>query len=598
MTTDRITHLPAAGSTLALVLVLTGCALLVVAGLLSWAASSMRFTQRRNEYRGSVAAAEAATEQVIASMSRDFQRLGESGVYNNLSAYRLLIPPGMTVPNGGATTFEFADGQGHTNQTSVDQLTPREYTLLQTRRPSLRGYASTYRIVSNARELNTSYASPAAVRQDVQIASVPVFQFQFFYALDLELSPSVNDMTFTGPVHCNRTIYCEPNAKTLTFRAPVTAGGQVLLEKHPADPVIRSPGPVIFNEGREMRMNTLNLPMGTNNTPSVWRSLIDLPPSSESPYSLIGAQRYYNKADLIVLVSNTTVVAKSGLYNGFSVTIPWTNIGEITVLTGAKGKDRWVRKIRRLFPIVYDGVVSTNVTFFDKRQNKTVKATEIDIGQLLAKYSYLTSVLGREVRILYVADCRTQTSTTQSGVRIVVGETLPAHGLTVATPNPLYMVGDYNVPPGASGTTNTSQTVPASLVADAFTVLSEDWQDTNGGAVLSYRRATNTTINAAMVSGIVQTGGGYFSGGIENCPRLLEDWTGYTLTVNGSIVVLYESQIANAPWGAAPDIYQPPIRAFNFDPNFTVPEKLPPGTPELRTLIRSRWAMIRPDSLQ
>lgn len=598
MTTDRIAHLPAAGSTLALVLVLTGCALLVVAGLLSWAASSMRFTQRRNQYRGSVAAAEAATEQVIASISRDFQRLGESGVFNNLAAYRLLIPPGMTVPNGGATAFEFADGQGHTNQTSVDQLTPREYTLLQTRRPSLRGYASTYRIVSNARELNTSYASPAAVRQEVQIAAVPVFQFQLFYAGDLELTPEVNDMTLTGPVHCNGTLHCEPNARAVTFRAPVTAARQVLHQKHPADPVIRTLGSVTYSEGQQMWVNTLNLPMGTNNTSAVWHSLVDLPPSSESPTSLIGAQRYYNKADLIVLVSDNTVVAKSGLYNGFSVTIPWTEIGEIVKITGGKGKDRASRGRRKKDPTIYDGIVSTNVAFFSKRQNKTVKATEIDVGQLLAKYAYLTSVLGREVRILYVADCRTQASTTQSGVRLVLGETLPPRGLTVATPNPLYLVGHYNAPAGVRDTTNTSFSVPASVIADAITVLSENWEDANGGATLSSRLATNTTINAAMLAGIVPTGGGYYSGGVENFPRLLEDWTGWTLTINGSMVALYDSQIANAPWGAAPDIYRPPLRAFSFDPNFTVPEKLPPGTPELRTLVRSRWAMIRPDSLQ
>jgi hypothetical protein len=598
MTTDRITHLRAAGSTLALVLVLTGCALLVVAGVLSWTASSSRFTQRRNQYRGSVAAAEAATEQVIACLSRDFQRLGESGVFNNLATYRPLLPAGMGVSNGAATTFQFADGQGHVDQTSVDRLTPWEYTLLQTRRPGLRGYASSYRIVSNARELNTSYASVAAVRQEVQIASIPVFQFQLFYASDLELTPGVNDMTVTGPVHCNGTIYCEPDARALTFLAPVTAGRQVLQQKHPADPVIRTPGSVTYNEGREMRVNTLNLPMGTSSTPAVLHSLVDLPPSSELPGSLMGAQRYYNKADLIVLVSNTTVVAKSGLYNGFSVSIPWTNIGEIVFYTQSKGKDWWNRRKRKLNPLVYDGVVSTNVTFFDKRQNKTVKITEIDIGQLLVKYSYLTSVLGREVKTLYVADFRTQTSATQPGVRLVLGETLPAHGLTVATPNPLYLAGDYNVTPGAQGTTNTSQTVPASLVADAITVLSEQWNDTNGGATLSYRPATNTTINAAMLLGIVPTGGGYFSGGLDNCPRLLEDWTGRTLTINGSMVVLYESQIANAPWGAAPDIYNPPIRVFSFDPNFREEGKLPPGTPQLRTLIRSRWSMIRPDSLQ
>jgi hypothetical protein len=47
-------------------------------------------------------------------------------------------------------------------------------------------------------------------------------------------------------------------------------------------------------------------------------------------------------------------------------------------------------------------------------------------------------------------------------------------GFTVATPNPLYVWGNYNCPNSAYlGTTNTTTDYPASLVSDALTILSQ-----------------------------------------------------------------------------------------------------------------------------
>ena len=106
-------------------------------------------------------------------------------------------------------------------------------------------------------------------------------------------------------------------------------------------------------------------------------------------------------------------------------------------------------------------------------------------------------------------------------------------------------------------------------------------------------------MNAAILSGIVQTVSGSYSGGVENFPRFLEDWGGKTFTYSGSMVVMFESSIATAPWrgtGESINIYNPPVRNWAFDQNFRNVAKLPPGTPAVRALIRSSWTMIRPDS--
>ena len=50
------------------------------------------------------------------------------------------------------------------------------------------GLVSPYRVVSNAREKNTPYEIVAGVKQDFQLALIPIFQFAIFYTIDLEIN--------------------------------------------------------------------------------------------------------------------------------------------------------------------------------------------------------------------------------------------------------------------------------------------------------------------------------------------------------------------------------------------------------------------------
>src|SRR5206468_4817822 len=79
---------------------------------------------------------------------------------------------------------------------------------------------------------------------------------------------------------------------------------------------------------------------------------------------------------------------------------------------------------------------------------------------------------------------------------------------------------------------------PAAIIGDAVTILSNSWSDALSGTVPT---ATNTTVNAGIISGIVPSGSGYYSGGVENFPRFLENWSGNTLTYYCSILGLSNS---------------------------------------------------------
>jgi hypothetical protein len=379
-------------------------------------------------------------------------------------------------------------------------------------------------------------------------------------------------MTVVGRVHSNTNIYARPNV-SLTFGGDVTAVGSIIPARHPNDPTSPGSGTITYQKAHDGGVASLTLPIATNNSPTAVYAVIGVPPTNELAGSDMGQQRYYNKADLVVLVSNSTMRVTSGALNNFATAIPAAQYG--------------------LF-------LNTNVNFYNKREAKTVKATEIDVAKLVAwsaSNTVLRPILGnRDIRSIYIADQRTQTSSTESGVRLVNGQTLGSLGLTVATKNPLYVKGHYNAPSAYLGTTNTTQTKPASLVADAVTVLSPNWSDANASSGLSSRTASSTTVNAAILSGIVPTGiySGVkqYSGGVENFIRMLEDWGGDTLTYNGSMVIMFYSQIATGLWqgtGSTIGIYNPPTRNWTFDLNYLDSAKLPPGTPELRALIRAEW---------
>ena len=189
---------------------------------------------------------------------------------------------------------------------------------------------------------------------------------------------------------------------------------------------------------------------------------------------------------------------------------------------------------------------------------------------------------------------------TEPAVRLKNGYVMPSGGLTVVSQNPVYVQGDYNTGGSASSQpvsnsrtgnwpdptkpdpttvvnanglitytdpitnqTNTYYWQPAAIVADAINVLSNNWTDANSG---SQPVAKATTINAAFIAGNVPTTSSNYSGGVENYPRFLENWSGVRFNYVGSMVILYASQQATGVWGTG--VYSAPTRNWAYDKNF------------------------------
>jgi hypothetical protein len=167
-------------------------------------------------------------------------------------------------------------------------------------------------------------------------------------------------------------------------------------------------------------------------------------------------------------------------------------------------------------------------------------------------------------------------------------------GLTIVSENPVYVQGDYNATAASvTGTTN----VPAAIVADAVTLLSNNWND-----IRSFTDPTDSRQRPAVTTGYrmaVITGKGIpfpkpatadssfgSDGGAHNFVRSLEDWDpGGTVfhRYRGSMVSFFTNRQAVGVFKCCQqDAYNRGERDWSFDTDFLLPTKLPPGTPMFR----------------
>ena len=192
-------------------------------------------------------------------------------------------------------------------------------------------------------------------------------------------------------------------------------------------------------------------------------------------------------------------------------------------------------------------------------------------------------------------------------------------GFTVGSENPVYIFGNYNsnsvdpiwnVPPGG----DLPGMAAAGIVADAVTVLSNSWSDLNslynvwptnpyvGNNSVGFnvpapaRTASTTYYRAAVAAGknmnfpfpaweVANDYGFGTDGGVHNFLRFLEDWGGQTLNYEGSLVSLYYATYNTGLFKCCNySVYTPPVRNYIFDPDFTIPSKLPPATPMFRDI--------------
>jgi hypothetical protein len=433
--------------------------------------------------------------------------------------------------------------------------------------------------------------------------------YAMLYMDDLEFQPS-NSFTITGPVQTNGSLYIGTSNFTATDRVGYAAdyvngyspndtshNGSVTAPNFPSTEPPSQTSPYL-----PFGWN-YNLNAGDNNpNDDSYHDIIEVPNNSYSdPLSNI---RMYNQADYKVMIDQSNNITITD-YNGTAIVGTGQTKNAYNAIVGA---------------------ITTDQAIQDNREGTYVRLATLDENKIKDKVNDGTLTVSNNANsglVLYIKDTTpngtsvsskiggsgTTVTTTERAIRIKNGATLPSSGMTIVSENPIYIQGDYNTggDPQSDHGTYTSPTTSsyphnsdgspqtnAAIYADAINILSNGWNDTNSTQPISNRVASgNMTVNAALVTGEVPSGGGKYSGGGEGFVRFLEDWqkNTNTFTYYGSMIELFNSVTATGAYSSSATIFKQPGLHWYYDTNFQT--SAPPGNLQIAAYLQQqRWYQV------
>ncbi|HEY0368865.1 MAG TPA: hypothetical protein VGC85_04665 [Chthoniobacterales bacterium] len=427
----------------------------------------------------------------------------------------------------------------------------------------------------------------ARVRRVFSKSQLSPWNYAIFYVDPLEIHPGP-PFTITGWVHTNSDLYTGHN--TLTFADKVTYASDWFINfmpgerQHAGETPARPGTPANLPPARDIALQPFGMDStaiftSTDGNPNndSYHELIEVPIANQSD-PLTGS-RYWDQAGVVIKVDASN-----------NVTIGYGN------------PDGTVHAFANTDPLytMFASAITPNQSITDNREGGKVRLVTLDISKIENNTGGLSpSYKSNFNGIVYIYDA-SNTTGARKAVRLINGSKIPSTGLTVVSSNPIYIQGNYNTGgnPASNGNPGDPTTpqvsgytrAPCAVIADAVNILSNSWVDGNSGTGHVAGSASNTTVNTAIVSGIVPSaapnGDGSYSGGAENFPRLLEDWSAATLTYYGSMVELFRSQQSNGEWGKQ-NVYFAPTRRWYFDTSFKV--RPPPGSLMLYSYAKGRW---------
>jgi len=439
------------------------------------------------------------------------------------------------------------------------------------------GQVTDYLITSEVRGDNGTKSRQTQIFRYVQ---VPLFQFGVFYGagVDLEISPGPA-MTFNGRVHANSNIYVGAGS-TLSFDSTITSAGTIQRQIKRTSDIPWGNDPTVRDSSGNYRAlnfdHSYRPGFGSTWSAAAWQAQASSTFGNTVRDSAMGVRQIVPPIpDLFYDPTNPDVIAHQLIEVASPADATDLRAAKMYSRAGLRVVDGAVTGMNGSSVTLPTGVITT-MSFYDAREERMMSVVQVDVG--LLRSSGAAPANG----VMYVAT----TGTPGAAVRLVNGSQLPSQGLTVVSQNPTYIQGDYN----------TVNKVPAAVLADAVTVLSNQWgpnnSDTKGAMSTDARPASPTTVNAALALGpSTESSTNLGNGQLENNIRFLEDWDGQTFTYQGSIVNLWHSREATGRWqccgSGGGQYYTAPIRVWGYDTMFnTFP---PPGTPLGVLLLRGPW---------
>ncbi|TDJ50070.1 MAG: hypothetical protein E2O45_03545 [Nitrospina sp.] len=582
------------GSILIIVLILLATMVAISLGAIQVTQMNVELSGAYKKGKQAFYSAEVGLEVGVNDIMQDF---------SNLAIYT------TTANDGGSPGKTISNYRGY--DVYYDITNPLDRFLYQTAlgNSTIFHYAHTYDIEATSTSLSDNTSEQ--IRERIRILETPLVQYYIFYGgtgnnADLELLPGSSVMNSWGRIHANGDIYIG-SGSTLTLRNYDDGGN--------FSPHSISAGGEIFSERKDNGAQKTDVfvkidsSLVTNPTPQREIPAGDITTANEAAeeaafnnYVLINEQQYQ--------APNQTQFWRNGFYEGRAEDPQNPRIDGMKIVEGAGGIEIWVSRptledvtLEVMAGTMPNGeptqgantivreTINSGTLCEDREGDRDVDWTDIDLFRLHTWYvSHMASegiTWAGDGLLLYVSRSPTttipfpNTGARLQAIRLISIGGTPADLLantTVATDNPVYIQGDFN---SGGGTVR-----GVALVADAINMLSNNFTTKNCNSGLTVAGVTN--INAAFFGGNVPTpaGGGVYSGGLENYPRLHENWSGVNLNILGSFINLWTSFQADGDWVYGGDRYRAPGRQWGWDVRFQNPDFWPPFIPSIFSVER------------
>jgi hypothetical protein len=454
-------------------------------------------------------------------------------------------------------------------------------------------YVQKYCIEATAHEERTK------ARADIRIIAeeyiIPVFQYAVFYNRDLEIDSQNGMMTGSGRIHSNGDLYLSPGSDGMQISGRLTVAGNIHHHRKPGDqqPDVQGPVTILGADTNYYRLtygsdDQVNWPAEVtqwgSNVKTVREGVVEQavwPVGSDKDDNYIldraGIGTMGEKAGVIIVGSASDIAAYDRAGNRLSTCFSdpaYKDIG------GNSLKDPGCTDEENRNSVTY----KTGGSFLDYREVRRVNSYDINLKGLQSSQAgtYLNDpVRGGEAGLLYVWSSNSESvgDSSVTAVRVTDAATLN-NAITIATDRPVYVQGDFNK--------NTPKS--CAIISDALTVLSNSWQDSyDVGTALASRRASDTVVNAAIMTGNTETTDSAYGGGLRGLVRYLEDWSEAAFMLQGSLVCNWKSEKVIAPWrlNTANDYHRPPVQSLRWNSG-----AMPPGTPAVHLIRKTIWRQL------
>lgn len=446
------------------------------------------------------------------------------------------------------------------------------------------GWLRSAKYTTNKLKIESIAYSPGygwvGMTENVYSQRTTLFMYQVFFQNDLEILPGPN-FNLQGLIHTNENMYLNSNNTLSIFTDSLTAAGSInrgRLDSNDVNGTVR-----ITSENEDGTLANMNSNEDSDN--SNWENIAKSKWKGTVKDSKLGATKlaaptlksfepggYYNQqAGISIKVKNNSgVISYEIKHNGF------TNTYTSAQLNGSL-EEKTIYDYRE-YP-----------SGSNPKYNTPIKVTNIDINKLKTALGYYPDngliYMTREDAVPdndgneYAPD----SSRVVKGFKLVNGSTLP-DATTIVSNQPVYIQGDFNK--HTSDDPNLDTWKPCAVVSDAITLLSNTWNDaksnwkyTTVNPTGQMPTASTTEYNLVLVTGNLPTKYGQYSGGLENFPRFLENWSGKTVDISGGFMQLFRSKYATGLWNGS--YYSPPNRVWQSEPRFSDLTSFPPGFTDL-----------------